>query len=91
MVPILITIFITIFALAVQQYLSTRRYWALGGILPALYTIFAVWFKVYKAPSFHTGLLIILGTTLLSVWASGREQYKNKLKKEMDKMKSKDM
>ena len=85
------SILITVFTLAVQNYLSTRRYWGLGGIIPILYFMFAIWFKVYKAPTFQTGLLIILGIILLGIWANGREQYKKKINKEIDKMKSKDI
>lgn len=87
----MLTIVITIFILGVQNYLSTRRYWGLGIIAPALYVIFAIWFKVYKAPTFETWLLILLGGILLGIWANGREQYKKKINKEIDKMKSKDI
>ncbi|WP_270564668.1 hypothetical protein [Clostridium beijerinckii] len=87
----MITILITIFILGVQNYLSTRRYWWLGAIVPGLYVIFAIWFKVYKAPMFETGLLILLGVILLGIWANGREQYKKKINKEINKMKSKDI
>lgn len=86
-----VTILITILIVGVHNYLSTRRYWGLGGIIPALYVIFAIWFKVYKAPTFKTGLLILLGSILLGIWANGREKYKKKINKEIDKMKSKDI
>lgn len=87
----MVSILITIFIVAVQYYLSTRRYWALGGVIPILYFMFAIWFKVYKAPSFRTSLLIMLAVTLLWIWENGRKQYKNKINKEIDKMKSKDI
>lgn len=84
-------IIITIFILVIQNYLSTRQYGALGGIMPALYVIFAIWFKVYKAPTFKTGLLILLGSILIGIWVNGRDQYKKKINNEMAKMKSKDI
>jgi len=87
----ILAILITIFILAVHNYSSTRRWWGFGGIIPALYVIFAIWFKVYKAPTFKTALLIIVGGILLGIWANGREKYKKKINKEIDKMKSKDI
>ena len=85
------SILITICILVVQYYLSTRRYWVLGVVVPTLYFIFAIWFKVYMAPTFKTGLLILIGVILLGIWADGREKYKKKINKEIDKMKSKDI
>lgn len=87
----IVSILITICILVVQNYLSTRRYWGLGAIVPTLYLIFAIWFKVYKAPTFESWLLILLGGILLGIWANGREKYKKKINKEMDKMKSIDI
>ena len=87
----ILAIVITICILVVQNYLSTRRYWWLGVIVPIIYLIFAIWFKVYKAPTFAPGLLILLGGILLGIWANGRERYKKKINKEIDKMKSIDI
>ena len=87
----MLSIIITIIILATQHYLSTRKYWWTGAIIPIIYGVFAIWFKVYKAPSFKISLLIIIGLILLGIWADGREKYKKKINKEMDKMKSEDI
>ena len=87
----ILTILITISLLGGQHYLSTRKQWWLGGILPVLYTGFATWFKVCKAPEFRLFSLIIVGIVLLGIWADGRNKYKKKIDKEIEKMKSTDL
>ena len=88
---IIISIIITIFLLGIQHYLSTRSRGIFGGIIPLIYIIFAIWFKLYEAPTFKTWTLFIVALVLLGIWAEGRELYKKKVQKELDKMKSKDI
>ena len=82
----LFSLLITVFILGVQHYASTRKYYQIGAIIPILYGIFAIWFKVYKAPNFKIWTLLIIELILLSIWAEGREVYK----KRINKMKPKD-
>ena len=86
-----LTIFITVSLLAGQHYLSSRKQWWLGWILPLIYTGFVVWFKVCMAPEFRLFSLIIIGVVLLGIWAEGRDKYKKKIDKEIEKMKSTDL
>lgn len=88
---LVLSIIITVVILAVQHYLSTRRQWQLGGILPVVYAAFAVWFKIYCAPEFKILPLLIVWLVLLSIWAEGRKKYEKKINKEINEMKSKDL
>ena len=74
-----LSIVVAIMIIGTQHYLSSRKHWIWGGIIPVLYTIFSVWFCVYKAPDFNSGYLIFMGIVLLGIWAQCRENYKNKI------------
>lgn len=53
----LLDILITIVILVVQNYLSTRRYWWFGGIVPTIYLIFAIFLRGLKYQHSHRGYL----------------------------------
>jgi hypothetical protein len=90
----ILSITIVIVLLVVQYFLSNRKSPLFGGILPLLVIPFSAW--VIKSHSlsinFDTlfpffGLLIILS----SIWAEGREHQKKKQKRELGKMKARDI
>lgn len=80
--------------IALQVYLSRSKYWIFGGIIPLCFTIFTVW-----CFSFHTLKLsfstvcpfILFIIALLSDWVEGRNNFKKKQQKELEKMKAKDL
>jgi hypothetical protein len=90
----LLYIVVVIVLLGGQHLLSTRENPLLGGILPLCVIPFSIWVIISRSLSlgFKTlfpfaGLLIIL----LSVWAEGREHLHKKQKKELEKMRAKDI
>jgi len=91
----LIRIIIAIIILAVQHFLSTRRNVFLGAILPVSYIIYMAYLMLSGLSSkFERDFwfVAIIGTIiLLSVWTSGRESIEKKRRKELDKMKARDM
>ncbi|APR00487.1 RDD family protein [Clostridium botulinum] len=92
---ILITILVTILGLALQQFLSTRKNFILGLILPLFIVIGAVLFIMFKAESGTLGKWIfkfsILVVINLSIYFEGRDKVKEKSKKELEKMTIQDL
>lgn len=77
-----------------QYFLSSRKSAVLGGVIPLLVIPFTVWvIKIRSLPiNFDTlfpfiGLLIVL----CSIWAEAREHLKKKQKRELEKIKAKDI
>lgn len=92
---ILITILVTILGLALQQFLSTRKNFILGLILPLFIGIGAVLFIIFKAESgtlgkwiFRFSILVVIN---LSIYFEGRDKVKEKSKKELEKMTIQDL
>ncbi|ACQ51935.1 hypothetical protein EXN65_06800 [Clostridium botulinum] len=92
---ILITILVTILGLALQQFLSTRKNFILGLILPLFIVIGAVLFIMFKAESgtlgkwiFRFSILVVIN---LSIYFEGRDKVKEKSKKELEKMTIQDL
>lgn len=92
---ILITILITIFLVAFQQFLSTRKHFVFGLILPLFVVIGAVLFIMFKAEAGTLGKWIFKFSVLLlvnlSIYFDGRDKVKNKSKKELEKMTIQDL
>lgn len=90
-VKFLCTIVITLFISGMQKYLSTRKSWLLGAIIPILTAgILTTMFYINKVPfSFESlvpcAILIVLE---LFIWIDGRFQHK---RMEIRKMKAKDI
>ncbi|WP_240377048.1 hypothetical protein [Bacillus piscicola] len=80
--------------LIVQYFISKQRITIFGAILPTAYMIFIIWLVVnWEVPATTENIVpLSLGLVLLlSGWINGKEAYKKKQKKEMDKMKGKDL
>ena len=91
-VQMLIIVIGVIVGLALHHFLSTRKNWLLGGIFPLCYTGFAIWVMATKDVGlYNTIKLVILLIFLLAIWGVGRDKVKNRLAKEIEKMKSKDI
>lgn len=89
-------VFIFAGMLAVQYFFSTRNsvYW--GAIIPVAYIIFSSWMFVTNRIEIGsiTGFIIILVVGLLFLiaeWNGGRKYLQAKRKKELDKMKTRDL
>ncbi|EJQ86846.1 hypothetical protein IGW_05321 [Bacillus cereus ISP3191] len=88
---------IAILLIGLQYFLSRREnvYW--GLCLPILYVITLLYLGVTEVLSVKGNtlifIIIILGglAILLGIWIKGREDLKNKQKKELDRMKTKDI
>lgn len=85
------TIAITLIIYGVQKYLSTRRVWQLGAVVPLL-SIAAMIILYFAMQVSQTGKYIIVSAFLfaleLLIWIDGRHQYR---KEELMKMKAKDI
>lgn len=83
-------ILIVIVILVTQNFLSSRNNPYLGGILPVAYIGFISFFfnkLIANGDYFSTWLIIIAGLCgLLSIWISGRERFKKKRQKELDRI-----
>ncbi|BDR64890.1 hypothetical protein DP145_09640 [Clostridium tetani] len=92
---ILITILITILGLALQQFLSIRKHFVFGLILPLFIVIGAVLFIMFKAEAGTLGKWIFRFSMLLvvslSVYFEGRDKVKKDSKKELEKMTIQDL
>ncbi len=86
---ILISILIAIFGLALQQFLSTRKHFVFGLILPLFVVIGAGLFIMFKAETGTLGKWIFKFSVLLlvnlSVYFEGRDKVKKKSKKRIRK------
>ena len=85
------TIAITLIIYGVQKYLSTRRVWQLGAIVPLLSiaTLIILYFfmQVSQTEKYIVVSAFLLALELL-IWIGGRHQYR---KEELMKMKAKDI
>ena len=82
---------LTLFISGLQKYLSTRKNWLSGAIVPILTVgILAILFSFTKVPfSFETlAPCAVLIALELFIWVDGRFQYK---RMEIRKMKAKDI
>lgn len=85
------TIAVTLIICGVQKYLSTRRTWQLGAIVPLLSIVVMIsLFFVMQVSSSEDYVIAgaILVALELFMWADGRHQYR---KEELMKMKIKDL
>jgi glycerol-3-phosphate acyltransferase PlsY len=85
------TIAITLITYGVQKYLSTRRVWQLGAVVPLLSiaTLIILYFfmQVSQTEKYIVVSAFLLALELL-IWIDGRHQYR---KEELMKMKAKDI
>lgn len=85
------TIAITLILCGVQKYLSTRRVWQLGAVIPliSIATMIILYFvmQVSQTVNYIVVSAILLVLELL-IWIDGRHQYR---KEELMKMKAKDI
>ena len=87
-------VFIIAGVLAVQFFFSTRNNAYLGAILPVAYIVFLTWILVTNRIESTIGyvLYLLLGLLfLIAEWNGGRKYLREKRKKELDKMKTRDM
>ncbi|KOR24967.1 hypothetical protein FDG09_09975 [Clostridium sporogenes] len=92
---ILSGILIAIFGVALQQFLSTRKHFVFGLILPLFVVIGAILFIMFKAEAgtlgnwiFRFSLLLVIN---LSIYFEGRDKVKKNSKKELEKMTIQDL
>lgn len=92
---ILITILVVVLWLALQQFLSIRKHFVFGLILPLFVVIGAGLFIMFKAEAGTLGKWIFKFSVLLlvnlSVYFEGRDKVKKKSKKELEKMTIQDL
>ncbi|MBN6192934.1 hypothetical protein JQN58_39350 [Aneurinibacillus sp. BA2021] len=87
-------VFIIAGVLAIQFFFSTRNNAYLGAILPVAYIVFLTWMLVTNRIESTIGyiLYVLLGLLfLIAEWNGGRKYLREKRKKELDKMKTRDM
>lgn len=80
--------------LIIQQLLSKRENWILGGILPIVTLLFAIGVFNFVKIEFNTRNLlpfIVLIVSQVAIWEEGRKKIKEKKELELNKMKSKDL
>lgn len=86
---------LAILILAIQHFLSMRNNVWWGAIMPTVYIVLMFYLKLSgKANELERDFwfIAILGTViLLSTWTSGRQSLIKKRKKELEKMKSRDL
>ncbi|MEK3643726.1 hypothetical protein NSS70_02510 [Aeribacillus sp. FSL K6-2848] len=86
---------IAVLVLVFQYLISKRGHVLLGAILPLLYIGFFVYGYLNNIFPVRSGeaILALLGGTVLLVsgWVSGRESLSRKRKKELDKIKARDL
>ena len=85
------TIAVTLIIYSVQKYLSTRKVWQLGAVVP-LFSIAVMIILYFVMQVSQTTNYIFVGAFLLAleflIWIDGRHQYR---KDELRKMKAKDI
>ncbi|EJQ78677.1 hypothetical protein COM21_25765 [Bacillus toyonensis] len=83
-------ILVIVVIIVIQSFLSSRKKPYLGGILPVAYIGFISFFfnkLLANGDYFSTWIKIIAGLCgLLSIWISGRERFKKKRQKELDRI-----
>lgn len=90
----ILCIAIVIVLLVVQYFLSNREKMIFGGLLPLLVIPFSIWVIISRSLSINFNTLfpfVGLFIVLISIWAEGRERINKKHKKELEKMKAKDI
>ncbi len=90
-ITFIVTIAITLIIAGTQKYLSTRKSWLLGAIIPTLTiaiitALFYIMKLSYSTEAIISGIIIIV--LELFIWADGRFQYKQM---GLRKMKAKDI
>ncbi|MGX4763429.1 hypothetical protein [Holzapfeliella sp. JNUCC 72] len=88
--PLFFTIFIGIIALEYYVLTNTKYFW-LGGILPALVTVFCI-FLMVKTNSYAVRDFLMIGTIAigsLCFWGAGDERHKRKIKQKQAKSEQK--
>lgn len=78
----------------VQNILSKRENWILGGILPIISLLFAIGVFNFRKIEFSIRSLlpfIMLIVIQLCIWEEGRKKIKEKKELELNKMKSRDL
>lgn len=90
-----IEIVIAILETALHCYLSTRKHFIFGLIIPVFIVIGAILFGIFIAPHAKESGWVFRFVMLLfyhmSIYIIGREKVKNKKKKELEKMTIKDL
>lgn len=85
-----IGILVVVIILLTQNFLSSRKNPYLGGILPVVYIGFISFFfnkLMANSDHFSTWLMIMAALCgLLSIWIPGRERFKKKRQKELDRI-----
>lgn len=84
---IFLAIAITVVIIIIQNFLSTRKQWQLGAILPVLAVIFFFYnFYIVKSPLNVNTIrpFAILFVILLLDWIDGRIRFKKKEKEETE-------
>ena len=85
------TIAVALIIYGVQKYLSTRRVWQLGGVVPLL-SIVVITTLYFVMQVSQTVNYVVASAFLLTleflIWIDGRHQYR---KEELLKMKAKDI
>lgn len=92
---IIITILVVLSLAATQYFLSKRKNFILGLIIPALIVVGSILFLIYIAKPGTIGFwifrfLLLLGVSL-EIYSEGRKKIKEKNKKELDKMTIQDL
>ncbi|MFF2286612.1 hypothetical protein [Peribacillus butanolivorans] len=86
----IVGILVVIVILLTQDYLSTRKNPYLGGIIPIVYIgVISFFFNKLMDNNDHssTWVILIVGLCgLLSSWISGRERFKKKRQKELERI-----
>ncbi|MBC6972425.1 hypothetical protein H9I32_08380 [Bacillus sp. Xin] len=85
-----VRILVIVVIIVTQSFLSSRKNPYLGGILPVVYIGFIIFFfnKLLANGDYFSTWLTIMGGLcgLLSIWISGRERFKKKRQKELDRI-----
>ncbi|MFD0084189.1 hypothetical protein [Priestia megaterium] len=86
----IVGILVVIIILLTQDYLSTRKNPYLGGIIPLIYIgVISFFFNRLMDSNDNSStwvILIVALCGLLSSWISGRERFKKKRQKELDRI-----
>ena len=81
------TIAVTLIIYSVQKYLSTRKVWQLGAVVPLFSIAVMIILYFVMQVSQTTNYIFVLALEFL-IWIDGRHQYR---KDELRKMKAKDI
>lgn len=74
---IFISIIVTIILFVLQSYLSKRKQWYLGGIIPVLYIVFVVWYLQFPHEEVRYLKISVPLLIFLARWARGRNKFKS--------------